>query len=161
MAAQNPGSIAQTLIQARKAAGLSQATLAERMGTTQPAISKVESGRAVPTLGFLQRFAKAIGAPVTVTLEPGASVRADTRAARLASRPGLLEDLYLDLLREAPDVGAGTSPALKAARVIATRLKGDLDASAVRGAIAEIGRSDRQARTRLARLDSLARRRAR
>ena len=53
----NPVSIAQTLIDARKAAGLSQATLAERMSTTQPAISKVESGRAVPTLGFLERTA--------------------------------------------------------------------------------------------------------
>ena len=68
--AAGPGSIAQTLIDARKAAGLSQATLAQRMGTTQPAISKIESGRAVPTLGFLERFAKAIGAPVTVTLDP-------------------------------------------------------------------------------------------
>ena len=159
--ASGPGTIAQTLIDARKAAGLSQAILAERMGTTQPAISKVESGRAVPTLGFLQRFAKAIGATVTVTLEPGASVYADTRAARLAARPALLEDLYVDLLREAPDVGAGTSPAFRAARVIATGLKQDLDARAVRQAIAEIGRSDRPARTRLARLDSLARRRAR
>ncbi|TMK76291.1 MAG: helix-turn-helix transcriptional regulator [Actinobacteria bacterium] len=157
----NPGSIAQTLIDARKAAGLSQATLAERMSTTQPAISKVESGRAVPTLGFLERFAKAIGAPVTVTLEPGASVHADTRAARLAARPALLEDLYVDLLREAPDVGAGTSPAFRAARVIATGLKQDLDTRPVRRAIAEVRRSDRQAGARLSRLDSLARRRPR
>ena len=159
--AAGPGSIAQTLIDARKAAGLSQVALAERMGTTQPAVSKVESGRAVPTLGFLERFAKAIGAPVTVTLDPGASIHADTRAARLAARPGLLEDLYLDLLREAPNVGAGTSPAFRAARVIAIGLKQDLDKRAVRQAIAEIGRSDRQARARLSRLDSLARRRAR
>ena len=159
--AAGPGSIAQTLIDARKAAGLSQATLAGRMGTTQPAISKVESGHAVPTLGFLQRFAKAVGAPVTVTLEPGASVHADTRAARLAAKPTLLEDLYVDLLREAPDVGAGTSPAFRAARVIATTLKQDLDTRPVRRAIAEVRRSDRQAGARLSRLDSLARRRAR
>ena len=98
---------------------------------------------------------------MTVTLEPGASVHADTRAARLAARPALLEDLYIDLLREAPEVGAGTSPAFKAARVIATGLQQDLDMRAVRRAIAEIGRSDRQARARLTRLDSLARRRAR
>ena len=159
--AAGPGSIAQTLIEARKAARLSQANLAERMGTTQPAISKIESGRAVPTLGFLERFAKAIGASVTLTLEPGASVHADTRTARLAARPTLLEDLYLDLLREAPNVGAGTSPAFRAARVIATGLKQDLDTGVVRRAIAEIGRTDRQARGRLTRLDSLARRRAR
>jgi transcriptional regulator with XRE-family HTH domain len=73
--AARPGSIAQTLIDARKAAGLSQATLAERMGTTQPAISKVESGRAVPTLGFLERFANALGAPVTLKLEPRGRAR--------------------------------------------------------------------------------------
>src|SRR5215831_561943 len=100
----SPGSIARTLIDARKAAGLSQTTLAERMGTTQPAISKIESGRAVPTLGFLQRFAKAIGAPVTIMLDPGASVHADTRTARLAATPTLLENLYLNLLREVPQV---------------------------------------------------------
>jgi transcriptional regulator with XRE-family HTH domain len=157
----NPVSIAQTLIDARKAAGLSQATLAERMSTTQPAISKVESGRAVPTLGFLERFAKAIGAPVTVTLEPGASVHADTRSARLAALPGLLEDLYVDLLRETPDQGSGASSSFLAAVVIARRLGPDLDTRAVRRSIAEIGRSDRQARARLSRLDSLARRRAR
>ena len=157
----NPGAIAQTLIDARKAAGLSQATLAERMGTTQPAISKVESGRAVPTLGFLERVAKAIGAPVTVTLDPGASVHADTRAARLAARPGLLEDLYVDLLRETPHQGSGTGPSFLAAVAIARRMGPDLGVREVRRAIAEIGRSDRAARARLARLDSLARRRAR
>jgi transcriptional regulator with XRE-family HTH domain len=157
----NAGAIAQTLIDARKAAGLSQATLAERMGTTQPAISKVESGRAVPTLGFLERFAKAIGAPVTVTLDPGASVHADTRAARLAARPGLLEDLYVDLLRGTPDQGSGTGPSFLAAVAIARRMGPDLGVREVRRAIAEVRRSDRQAGARLSRLDSLARRRAR
>jgi Zn-dependent peptidase ImmA (M78 family)/transcriptional regulator with XRE-family HTH domain len=119
------------------------------MGTTQPAISKVESGRAVPTLGFLERFAKAIGAPVTVTLDPGASVHADTRTARLAARPGLLEDLYVDLLRDTPDQGSGTGPSFLAAVAIARRMGQDLGVREVRRAIAEVRRSDRQAGMRL------------
>ncbi len=43
----------------RKAANLTQGPLAKKMGTTQPAVSELESGRIDPHLRTLQRFARA------------------------------------------------------------------------------------------------------
>jgi len=53
-------------------AGLSQVELAERMGTKQPAISRAERGRAIPTLEFLERWTKATGANLELHLGPKA-----------------------------------------------------------------------------------------
>jgi transcriptional regulator with XRE-family HTH domain len=52
----------------RRLASLTQAALAERMGTTQAAISKVEAGRNLPSLGFLERFARATGQPFELVI---------------------------------------------------------------------------------------------
>jgi transcriptional regulator with XRE-family HTH domain len=52
----------------RREAGLTQAELAARIGTTQPAVSKIESGRTLPGLELLDRIARAAGRPVTLTL---------------------------------------------------------------------------------------------
>jgi transcriptional regulator with XRE-family HTH domain len=49
-------------------AGLTQVELARRVGTTQAAISKIETGRTVPGLELLDRLASAIGRPITLTL---------------------------------------------------------------------------------------------
>jgi predicted nucleotidyltransferase/DNA-binding XRE family transcriptional regulator len=48
---------------ARAAAGLTQAQVAERIGTTQSAIARLESGagRHQPTLGSLRKYAQAVG----------------------------------------------------------------------------------------------------
>src|SRR5437667_8630542 len=63
----------------RRAAGLTQTDLAERIGTKQPSISKIESGRVVPTLPVLDRIGRAVGSPLVVTLgvdtEPGKAER--------------------------------------------------------------------------------------
>jgi transcriptional regulator with XRE-family HTH domain len=56
------------LARRRAACRLTQGALAERMGTTQSAISKVESGRTLPTLPFLERFARATGQPLELVL---------------------------------------------------------------------------------------------
>ena len=63
----NVGSIAFDLTAARRQAGLTQRDVAERMGTTQSAVSRVESGRAQPTTEFLDRYARALGRTITVT----------------------------------------------------------------------------------------------
>src|SRR3989442_11337193 len=52
---------------ARRAAGLSQSAVAARMGTTQSAVSRLESGRIDPSVEFIDRFARAIGRPITLT----------------------------------------------------------------------------------------------
>ena len=53
--------IARELIAARLQAGLSQEQLARRMGVTQSAVARVESGRHWPSRATLERYAKATG----------------------------------------------------------------------------------------------------
>ena len=60
--------IAAELLRARKRTGLSQAKLAERMGTSQSAIARMESGEALPSTKSLLRFAEATGSKVELRL---------------------------------------------------------------------------------------------
>ena len=53
--------LAAALIDARARAKLTQSQLARRMGTTQSAIARLESGRAMPSGATLIKFAKAVG----------------------------------------------------------------------------------------------------
>lgn len=53
--------VAHELIAARLRAGLSQAEVAERMGTSQSVVTRLESGRHPPSTRTLQRFAQAVG----------------------------------------------------------------------------------------------------
>lgn len=75
--------LASMLIEARTRAHLSQAEVAERMGTSQSTIARLESGAAKPTLSTLERFAEATGTRVRVSLEPAA--RSRKRKARKAA----------------------------------------------------------------------------
>ena len=52
----------------REAKGLSQAVLAERARITREYVNRLEAGRYDPTVGVLQRIAKALGVPVTELL---------------------------------------------------------------------------------------------
>jgi transcriptional regulator with XRE-family HTH domain len=65
--------IAHQLIAARVKAGLTQAEVATRMGTTQSVIARMESGRALPSLRTLSRYAQAIGYSASVKLKPVAA----------------------------------------------------------------------------------------
>ena len=62
------------LLKARKQAGLTQAEIAERMGTKAPAVARLESGggsdRHSPSLGTLRRYAEAVGCYLGVRLVP-------------------------------------------------------------------------------------------
>jgi len=60
--------IAAELIRARMRAGLSQAELAERMGTSQSTITRLESGTSLPSTKTLWRVAKATGSKVEVKI---------------------------------------------------------------------------------------------
>ena len=51
----------------RERRGLTQRELAERVGTTQSAIARLESGGISPSLPTLDRIAQALQAEVTVT----------------------------------------------------------------------------------------------
>jgi DNA-binding XRE family transcriptional regulator len=62
--------LAFTLAEARRKAGLTQAELAARMGTSQAAIARIESGRGAPKWSTIERYARAVGArPVVRLLE--------------------------------------------------------------------------------------------
>ncbi|WP_288126692.1 helix-turn-helix transcriptional regulator [Thiomonas sp.] len=61
--------IAREMIAARARAGLSQAEVAQRMGTTQSVVARLESGKRPPSLRTVQRFAQAVGARAVVRLE--------------------------------------------------------------------------------------------
>lgn len=50
--------------------GWTQKELAERAGTKQANISRLENGLLNPSVDMLQRVAEALGANLTVTLEP-------------------------------------------------------------------------------------------
>ncbi|HLE14065.1 MAG TPA: helix-turn-helix transcriptional regulator [Anaerolineales bacterium] len=51
--------------------GMTQAELAEMVGTKQPAIARLESGQFTPSLSFLRRLACALDASVEIKLVPG------------------------------------------------------------------------------------------
>lgn len=52
--------VLQAIIDIRKKKALSQKELATTLGTTQSAISRLEKGNINPTIGFLQKLAKAL-----------------------------------------------------------------------------------------------------
>ncbi len=60
--------LAQKLIEARTAAGLTQEEVARKMNTKQAAIARMESGRQKPSLRSIEKFALAVGRRATVEL---------------------------------------------------------------------------------------------
>ncbi len=72
-AQQEEFTLARELIAARAAAGLTQAAIAQRMGTTQATIARLESGKRPPNLQTLQRYAAALGLRAVVKLEPASA----------------------------------------------------------------------------------------
>ncbi len=50
--------------------GLTQAQLAEMVGTRQPSIARLENGTSVPSLSFLDRIAKALDARIELHIVP-------------------------------------------------------------------------------------------
>ena len=61
--------LATALIKARADADLTQEEIAVRMGTTQSAIARLESGRSRPSTATLAKFAKATGTRLRVSFE--------------------------------------------------------------------------------------------
>jgi transcriptional regulator with XRE-family HTH domain len=65
-------SILRELLNARQKAGLSQAEIAERMGTKAPAITRLESslssGKHSPSITTLKKYASALGCHLQIKL---------------------------------------------------------------------------------------------
>lgn len=60
--------VAEIVYQARSAAGLTQAALAERVGTKQSVISAIENGSQMPTIPTLRRIARAVDRTLSIEL---------------------------------------------------------------------------------------------
>jgi len=69
------------ILKARAAAGLTQAEVAERIGTTQSAIARLESpsSRHSPSVETLQKYARALGCRVEIKFVPDAQAVRRTR----------------------------------------------------------------------------------
>jgi DNA-binding XRE family transcriptional regulator len=64
--------LANQMLKARARAGLTQDVVADRMGTTKSAISRLESAgkKHAPSIATLQRYAQAVGCELQVKLVP-------------------------------------------------------------------------------------------
>jgi transcriptional regulator with XRE-family HTH domain len=77
------------VLKARAASGLTQAEVAERVGTTQSAVARLESGtkRHSPSLATLQRYARALGYRLELRLvKPQGRRMPSRRSANKAGR---------------------------------------------------------------------------
>ena len=61
--------LASAVMDVRNRAGLTQAELARKMGTTQPVVARLESGRIRPSLRTLERLAEATGSRLLIRFE--------------------------------------------------------------------------------------------
>ena len=50
--------------------GMTQAELADKVGTRQPSIARLENGSSLPSLSFLERIAEALDAQVEIKITP-------------------------------------------------------------------------------------------
>lgn len=75
------------VLKARAEAGLTQAEVAARVGTTQSAIARLESGARThsPSIATLQRYAQALGYRLEIRLVKGREV--PRRSTRQAIKP--------------------------------------------------------------------------
>ena len=73
--AEERGRLVRELAEQRQAAGLSQTEIAARMGTSQSAVARLESGTADVRASTLERYAAAVGSQITWRLNrPGEGV---------------------------------------------------------------------------------------
>ena len=73
-AQQEEFALVRDLLAARMRAKLSQAEVASRMGTTESAVSRLESGRIKPSTRTLERYANATGHRLSIRLVPAGDV---------------------------------------------------------------------------------------
>lgn len=86
-------SFRRALAEARRAAGLTQAELAARLGTTQSAIARLERGEVVPSVTTLAKLADALGIEFEVRPRSGVVIREPSSALRLVDLRARREEL--------------------------------------------------------------------
>src|SRR5258708_9076755 len=86
--------VAVALRDARRAAGLSEAALAARAGTSQATISAYEHGRKAPSVDTLERLLSVAGSRLTV-VSTRPQARMPSRAEHARTARGLLDVIAL------------------------------------------------------------------
>lgn len=61
--------VIRSLVELRRSSGVSQRRIAELMATTQSAVSEIEGGGTDVYLSTLQRYARAVGAPLSLHIQ--------------------------------------------------------------------------------------------
>jgi DNA-binding XRE family transcriptional regulator len=78
--------VLEACLAARRNAGMTQADVAKIMGTSRPAVARIESARSThaPSIRTLQRYAAAVGCRLRIELEPagGGAAVGPSRASR-------------------------------------------------------------------------------
>ena len=67
--------LASAVIDVRNRAGLTQEDLARKMGTTQPVVARLESGRSRPSIRTLERLADATDSRLLISFAPRTAKR--------------------------------------------------------------------------------------
>ncbi len=185
-----PQIIGWRLARVRRRAGLRQSEVAARMGTTQSAVSRLESGRSVPSVELITRYARAVGEPISLTFgEPDTptdrSIRQERVRAALAgyrfdpwereptsaeartliadgvARIIRVDDLYLDRLRQATMQEDHEGIEFHSALAVAAACFDRIDWCYVESRIAALSGEEATIGQAMRRLDSLLRRRVR
>jgi DNA-binding XRE family transcriptional regulator len=74
------------MLAARSRSGLTQEAVAELMGTTKSAVSRLEAaGKHAPSLTTLKKYAQAVGCHLEIKLVPESRTNRSTRSARKRS----------------------------------------------------------------------------
>jgi DNA-binding XRE family transcriptional regulator len=73
----DPLEVAQALRRRRRLAMMTQADVARAMGSTQSSVSRAESGRVMPSVRFLERYAWATGRMLSIDIGPPARMRGE------------------------------------------------------------------------------------
>jgi len=62
-------SLINALVKARNSAGLTQQQLSEKIGINQAVLSRIETGKANPSIGTLQKLAKGLGKKLIIDFQ--------------------------------------------------------------------------------------------
>ena len=62
-------SLVNALVKARNSAGLTQQQLSEKIGINQAVLSRIETGKANPSIGTLQKLAKGLGKKLIIDFQ--------------------------------------------------------------------------------------------
>lgn len=137
------GSVLSTAVerlrQARVERGLSQADVAERIGTTQSAIARLESGRSDPRLSTLGRYADVVGARLSIGEAENRtpSLEATAMAIRRSLAERDADDAFRQVIQFVDDAGRADVVTARAAVRLEPESTGDKRWDALLAGIAE------------------------